>query len=75
MKTSNIIWIGLVLLFLGLIAHLGRLERGGPPHAFVMLPGGEPATMYLPGPGYPFFEQFPKPQAQRPPAVVLIHGF
>src|SRR5215472_189767 len=75
MKTPNIIWIGLVLLFLGLIAHLGRLERGGPPHAFVMLPGGEPATMYLPGPGYPFFEQFPKPQAQRPPAVVLIHGF
>ncbi|HYK64769.1 MAG TPA: alpha/beta fold hydrolase, partial [Patescibacteria group bacterium] len=42
---------------------------------FVMLPGGEPATMYLPGPGYPFFEQFPKPQAQRPPALVLIHGF
>ncbi|HEV2171406.1 MAG TPA: alpha/beta fold hydrolase, partial [Candidatus Binatus sp.] len=24
---------------------------------------------------YPFYEQFPKPQAQRPPAVVLIHGF
>lgn len=75
MKILNIVWIALVLLFLGLITHLQTLERGGPPHAFVMLPGQEPATFYLPGPGYPFFEQFPKPQAQRPPAVVLIHGF
>jgi len=75
MKISRIVSIGLVLLFLGLIAQLRRLENGGPPHAFVMLPGGEPATFYLPGPGYPFYEQFPKPQAQRPPAVVLIHGF
>ena len=31
--------------------------------------------MYLPGPGYPFYTLFPKPVAQRPPAVVLIHGF
>jgi len=40
-----------------------------------MLPGNEPATMYLPGPGDPFFVQFPKPAAERPPGVVLIHGF
>jgi dienelactone hydrolase len=75
MKIFNVVSIALVVLFLGLIAHLQSLERGGPPHTFVMLAGGEPATFYLPGPGYPFFEQFPKPQAQRPPAVVLIHGF
>jgi dienelactone hydrolase len=75
MKIFNLVSIALVLLFLGLIAHLQSLERGAPAHTFVMLPGGEPATFYLPGPGYPFFEQFPKPQAQRPPAVVLIHGF
>ena len=31
--------------------------------------------MYLPGPGDPFFMQFPKPAAERPPGVVLIHGF
>ena len=75
MKASNIIWIALVVLFLGLIARVRSLENGGPPHAFVMLPGQTPATMYLPGSGYPFYVQFPKPEAQRPPAVVLIHGF
>src|SRR5258708_4775303 len=40
-----------------------------------MLPGMEPATMYLPGSGYPFYNLFPKPVAERPPAVVLVHGF
>jgi dienelactone hydrolase len=31
--------------------------------------------MYMPGLGNAFFTQFPKPVAERPPAVVLIHGF
>jgi dienelactone hydrolase len=75
MKISRIISLVLVLLFLLAVARLARLENGGPPHAFVMLPGQEPATLYLPGPGYPFYTLFPKPEAQRPPAVVLIHGF
>jgi dienelactone hydrolase len=75
MKISRIITIILVALFIIAVARLARLENGGPPHAFVMLPGQEPATMYLPGPGYPFYTQFPKPVAERPPAVVLIHGF
>ena len=75
MKISRIVSIILVLLFLAAVARLTRLENGGPPHVFVMLPGQEPATMYLPGPGDPFFSLFPKPVAQRPPAVVLIHGF
>lgn len=75
MNVWRIISIGFLVLFLLVIAHLRSLEDGGPPHAFVMLPGQEPATLYLPGQGYPFYEQFPKPQAQRPPAVVLIHGF
>jgi dienelactone hydrolase len=75
MKISRIITIILVALFIIAVARLARLENGGPPHAFVMLPGQEPATMYLPGPGFPFYTQFPKPVAERPPAVVLIHGF
>ena len=75
MKISRIITIILVALFIIAVARLARLENGGPPHAFVMLPGQEPATMYLPGPGHPFYTQFPKPAAERPPAVVLIHGF
>src|ERR1700678_710 len=61
MKISRIISLVLVLLFLLAVARLARLENGGPPHAFVMLPGQEPATLYLPGPGYPFYTLFPKP--------------
>jgi len=75
MKPSRIIAIGLAVIFILVIARLARLENGGPPHAFVMLPGNEPATMYMPGPGNPFYTLFPKPVADRPPAVVLIHGF
>jgi dienelactone hydrolase len=75
MKISRIIAIGLAVLFILLIARLNHEENGGPPHAFVMLPGQEPATLYLPGPGHPFYTLFPKPVAERPPAVVLIHGF
>src|SRR6202045_61230 len=75
MKISRIIAIVLVLLFIVAVARLARLENGAPPHVFVMLPGQEPATMYMPGPGNPFYTLFPKPVAERPPAVVLIHGF
>jgi len=75
MKISRIVSIVLVLLFILAIARLTRLENGRPPHTFVMLPGQEPATFYLPGPGDPFYTLFPKPAAERPPAVVLVHGF
>jgi dienelactone hydrolase len=75
MKLSRIISIVLVLLFLLAVARLTRLENGPPRHAFVMLPGQEPATMYMPGPGDPFYTLFPKPVSQRPAAVVMIHGF
>src|ERR1700733_4186104 len=75
MKISRIISIGLALLFILAVARLNHLDRGGPAHVYVMLPGNEPATMYLPGPGDPFYTQFPKPAAERPPGVVLITGF
>src|SRR5579862_502626 len=75
MSFSRILTIGLAAMFILLIARLMRLENGGPPHAFVMLPGQEPATMYLPGPGNPFYTVFPKEPSQRPAAIVLIHGF
>lgn len=65
----------LLLLFLLAIGRLARLDSGGPAHSFVELPGREPATMYLPGPGNPFFTVFPPPPAQCPAPVVLIHGF
>ena len=64
-----------VVVFLILIVRLTRQENRGPAHTDVTLPGAIPATMYLPGPGYPFNTQFPPPQERRPPAVLLLHGF
>ena len=75
MKISRIIAIALALLFVLAIARLAWLEDGGPPHTSIMLPGQEPATLYMPGTGHPFYMQVPKPAGQRPSAVVLIHGF
>jgi dienelactone hydrolase len=61
------------ILFLLAVARLARLDAGGPAHEFVNLPGQQPATLYLPGKGNPFFRVFPP--ADRPPAVVMVHGF
>src|SRR3989442_11151544 len=66
--------LAVALLFIVTIARLGALERGGPAHADVSLPGGIPGTLYLPGSGNPFFAP-PPAAAQRPPAVLLVHGF
>src|SRR5438874_326881 len=63
------------VLFLLVIARLARLDNGGPAHSFVELPGKEPATLYLPGAGNPLFQVLPPALAERPPAIVLIHGF
>ncbi|HYL59210.1 MAG TPA: alpha/beta fold hydrolase [Candidatus Acidoferrales bacterium] len=75
MKIARGLTIAGVVAFVILIARLARLENGGPAHTDLTLPGDIPATMYLPGPGYPFYTQFPAPQEKRPPAVVLLHGF
>src|ERR1035437_5499507 len=75
MKISRFIAIGLAVVFILAIARLAQLENGGPSHTFIMLPGQEPATLYIPGPERAFFMQLPKPVGERPPAVVLIHGF
>ena len=75
MKIFRIIAIVLAVLFVLAVARLGYLNEHGPAHNDVMLPGMEPATVYLPGPGDPFYNLFPKPVAERPAAVVLVHGF
>src|SRR5271167_3163342 len=75
MKISQIISLILAVIFILLIGRLNRLQDSGPAHALVSLPGNEPATMYMPGAGNAFYTQFPKPVAERPPAVVLVHGF
>jgi dienelactone hydrolase len=64
-------------VFLLASAWLGRLERGGPPHADLTLEGGVPATLFLPmpasGDAASAFTDPPPPGA-RPPVVVLTHG-
>ncbi|MFP6563243.1 MAG: alpha/beta fold hydrolase [Myxococcota bacterium] len=76
-------WIRLAIAALVLLLFellwLGRLERGGPPHANVDLAGGIPATFTLPRPAsgeVPIFGlPEPAPLGSRPPAIVLVHGF
>ena len=72
MKILRYLALTVAILFILAVARLAALDKGGPSHAEVVLPGAIPATLYLPGTGDPF--SWP-PQAQRPPAVVLVHGF
>jgi dienelactone hydrolase len=62
------------IVFLLACWRLGRLQREGPPHLDLTLKGGIPATLYLP-PGGRFSVRWPAPVIQRPPIVILIHGF
>jgi dienelactone hydrolase len=73
MTLRRILAIILGILFLLAVARLISLENAGPAHADMSLPGGEPAELYLPGSGDPYMRLFPP--AERPPCVVLGHGF
>jgi len=66
-----------LLAHLTCLAWLGRAERGGPPHLDLVVPGGIPATFYLPGPGAVSGFRFPDPPGagNGPPAVLLVHGY
>src|SRR5690242_16625677 len=65
----------LAVAFVLLLVRIVELENGGPAHQAIELPGQEPATLYLPGGANQFFRMFPPPKEQRPPCVVLMHGF
>ena len=66
----------IALLYLLAIWRLGSLERSGPPHFDTTLDGGIPATVYIPGkPGSLGFTPLPPPVEERPPVVVLLHGY
>lgn len=56
---------------------LGHAQRGGPAHADLTIPGGIPATFYLPGPQPEAGSRFPEPPGagNGPPAVLLVHGY
>ncbi len=80
-KAYRVAAIVVAAIFLSTLMPLAHFQNGAPPHREETLPGGMPATMYLPGatnrpgPDNPFYQTFPKPPGQRPPAVVLVHGF
>jgi dienelactone hydrolase len=63
-------------VFLAAAARLGSIEGGQPRHTDMVLEGGIPATLYLPGPpsGWSGFRD-PPAMGERPPAIVLAHGF
>ena len=66
-------------VFLLAAVWLGRLERAGPAQGELTLAGGIPATLHLPidresRRGARAFLD-PPPRGERPPAIVLMHGF
>jgi dienelactone hydrolase len=66
----------LLVLLLGALARLARLERGGPAHEDLELAGGVPARLYVPTETPAWWGLPPPPPAEkRRPAVVLCHGF
>jgi alpha-beta hydrolase superfamily lysophospholipase len=56
---------------------LGYAQRGGPPQMDLVVPGGIPATFYVPGPAPEAGLRFPEPPGagNGPPAVLLVHGY
>ena len=73
----RVLAVAALLVHLFCLAWLGRAERGGPVHMDLVIPGGIPATFYLPGPGSPGGFRFPEPPGagNGPPAVLLVHGY
>jgi len=74
MTSLRVFGLVTAVLFAAAIGRLAYLDNAGPQHSAVELPGHEPATLYFPR-GNSFFKIIPPPPAERPPAVVLVHGF
>jgi dienelactone hydrolase len=70
-------WGVLVAVFLGALVVLGRAAASGPPRVDLELAGGIPATLTLPASSATARGRLaePLPHGERPPAVVLAHGF
>lgn len=67
---------GVVLLLTALLAvRLGALEREGPAHTDVFIGDGIPATLYLPFDDDDGDIPYQRPTGERPPVVVIAHGY
>jgi dienelactone hydrolase len=75
MRNGRVVALVVAGLFILSVGRLAVLDHRGPAHSEVELRGHEPATIYLPGEGNPFYQVFPPPPEKRAPAVVLVHGF
>ena len=77
LRTLQVASAGALVLLLGLLLRLSAQQTAGPVHFDLRIAEETPATLYLPHvPGaaqtrYPE----PPPEGERPPAVVLMHGF
>ncbi len=71
-------WIAAAIalaVFLSASARVAREERGGPAHSELRLAGDVPATLFLPRSGdWKVFGDLLPPE-ERPPGLVLVHGF
>ena len=54
---------------------MGVLERGGPSHADLVLPGGVPATLTVPGGEGALRDRALPGLGEGPPVMVLVHGY
>jgi len=66
-----------VLVVLGalLLVQLGAQERGGPAHLDLSIGDGIPATLYVPDEFDDGEFPYQKPVGERPPLVVVAHGY
>lgn len=65
-----------ILLYSAGLVWLHRLDAEGPPHGDVVLEEGVPGTLYLPrGEIGPFAVEDPAAAPEKPPALLLMHGY
>lgn len=67
---------GLIVLLTAFSAlRLGSLEREGPAHTDLSIGNGIPATLYLPFEDDDGDLPYQRPEGERPPVVVVAHGY
>ena len=76
-RAATIVTLVALVAGAGLLVQLGAQQRNGPAHTDLAIPGGIPATVYVPGDPDRAFQDLPDPRplGERPPVVVLAHGF
>jgi dienelactone hydrolase len=75
-RTMTVVSAIALVVYLAAASWLGQLESGGPAHEDVFLAGDIPGTLFLPeSPEGKLAFLDSLPPEERPPAVLLVHGF